>query len=268
MAGLLPFTTVQNPQPIAGRFMFVDYGVAGEPWHERWVFEVLENRHAVIVTPDHEVYVEVMQVDKRCFRNMRICAAGARALPSDLGDNKGQPVYRFKSAIMPHSVVAKAKRLYDKEKAKPHLPIGEDDDEEAEEAPLPPPTGAPGSGAPAPPDPGRTYAEAMVAANSRTGGRWIIVGGSLGPERCGEPAVFADEVKFARFDADSGYMLSMDDSVQLVEFWADAEFNDLARRRRDAFREADGEKTPTGKKQEEDESEDARTLPVLWSANG
>ena len=72
----MPYTTVQNPQPIAGRFMFVDYGVAGEPWHERWVFEVLENRHAVVVTPDHEVYVEVMQVGKRCFRNMRMCAAG------------------------------------------------------------------------------------------------------------------------------------------------------------------------------------------------
>ena len=108
MAGLLPFTTVQTPQPIAGRFMFVDYGVAGEPWHERWIFEVLENRHAVIVTPDHEVYVEVMQVDKRCFRNMRMCAAGARALPTDLGDNKGQPGYRVKPATMPHSAVAKA----------------------------------------------------------------------------------------------------------------------------------------------------------------
>ena len=110
MARLLPSTTVQNPQPIAGRFMFVDYGVAGEPWHERWVFEVLENRHAVIVTPDHEVYVEVMQVDKRCFRNMRICAAGSRALPNDLGAARGQPVYRFKPAIMTHSVVTKIGR--------------------------------------------------------------------------------------------------------------------------------------------------------------
>ena len=57
--GLMPFTTIQTPSPVAGRFMFVDYGVAGEPWHERYIFDVLENRHAICITPDYDVQLDV-----------------------------------------------------------------------------------------------------------------------------------------------------------------------------------------------------------------
>jgi hypothetical protein len=95
----------------------------------------------------------------------------------------------------------------------------------------------------------------------RIGGRWIVVGGSM-PERLGEPAVFHDTLKFARFDADCGYVLAADDSVQLLEFWPDASFNAEAKKRKTTFGALDGEATPVA------ETEDARTLPVQWAVNG
>ena len=53
---------VQNPAPIAGRFAFVDYGVVGEPWHERYICEVLPAHQAIVITPDYDVYVEIFDV--------------------------------------------------------------------------------------------------------------------------------------------------------------------------------------------------------------
>ena len=41
--------------------MSVGYGVDGEPWHERYVYEVLDNRHCVIITPDEDEYVDVIK---------------------------------------------------------------------------------------------------------------------------------------------------------------------------------------------------------------
>ena len=82
---------VQNPQPIGERFMFVDYGEEGEPWHERYVYDILPGREAVIITPDYDVYTEMLEVGAGKFRNLRICAAGSRALPAGLGKTYGQP---------------------------------------------------------------------------------------------------------------------------------------------------------------------------------
>ena len=121
--GLLPSTTIENPRPVTGRFMFVDYGMAEEPWHERFIFEVLENRYCVVITPDYDAYVEVMQVGPSLIRNMRLCAAGARAVPLGLGSAYRQPCYRFDSHIIPHSVMLEAKKLFDVEKKRAHLPI-------------------------------------------------------------------------------------------------------------------------------------------------
>ena len=252
---MLPSTTVQDPRPITGRFMYVDYGVAGEPWHERFIFEVLENRHCVVITPDYDVYVEVMQVGGGCFRNMRLCAEGSRGVPPGLGSANGQPCYRFDTHLIPHATMLQAKRLFDKEKKIPHLPIkvpkphedgtpsGSEDGEEPTEGPVP-------------------FDHGSVSQNiERIGGRWIVVGGSM-PERLGEPAVFHDTLKFARFDADCGYVLAADDSVQLLEFWPDASFNAEAKKRKTTFGALDGEATPVA------ETEDARTLPVQWAVNG
>ena len=257
--------------------MFVDYGVAKEPWHERYVYAVLENKHCVVITPDYDVYVDVLQVGKGLYRNLRMCAAGARALPADLGVARGQPVYRFNTHIIPTKTMAAAKKLFDKEKGTPRLPLqdgdaGGDDDggdepsDEEEESP----------------DEEEDFQKVVDEAGKRVGGRWIIVGGSLAPAQCGEPAIFADNVKFARFEFDCGYMLSQDDTVQLVEWWPDPKFNEFARLRTERYHEVDGNKTPRGgptpkdaKKgdgggddDEEPEAEDARTLPVLWSASG
>ena len=101
----------------------MDYGVAEEPWHERFIFEVVENRYCVVITPDYDVYVEVMQVGPSLLRNMRLCAAGARCVPPGLGSAYRHPCYRFDSHLIAHSVMLEAKRLFDVEKRKAHLPI-------------------------------------------------------------------------------------------------------------------------------------------------
>ena len=118
---MLPSTKVEDPRAITGRFMYVDYGVAGEPWHERFIFEVLENRHCVVITPDYDVYVEVMQVGGGCFRNMRLFAEGSRGVSPGLGSLNGQPCYRFDTHLIPHATMLQAKRLFDKEKRVPKL---------------------------------------------------------------------------------------------------------------------------------------------------
>ena len=118
-----------------------------------------------------------------------------------------------------------AKRLFDKEKNIPHLPI---------KVPKPHEDGTPAGS-----EDGEEPPEGLVSFDygsvskdiERIGGRWIVVGGSM-PERLGEPAVFHDTLKFARFDADCGYVLAADDSVQLLEFWLDASFNSEAKKRK------------------------------------
>ena len=253
---LLPSKKIEDPLAKTGRFMYVDYGVDGEPWHERYVYAVLENRHCVVVTPDHDVYVEVMQVGQGCFRNMRLCPEGSRAVPAGLGSGNGQPCYRFDSHIMPHAVMLQAKKLYDKEKRVPHLPFKASiaDEGDVEEEDLSDSGFA--DGGPAPFDFG-----SVSTAIGRVGGRWTVVGGSM-PERLGEPGEFHDSLKFARFDFDSGYVLGADDNVQLLELWPDPGFNSFAKARSTAWAALDGDKTPGG------EAEDARTLAVHWAVNG
>ena len=42
-------------KPVVGTYMFVDYGVAREPWHERFVLKVVEGHRCVVLTADGEV---------------------------------------------------------------------------------------------------------------------------------------------------------------------------------------------------------------------
>ena len=39
---MLAPTPISSPIPLPERFAFVDYGVEGEPWHERFILEVVE----------------------------------------------------------------------------------------------------------------------------------------------------------------------------------------------------------------------------------
>ena len=253
----------------------MDYGVAGEPWHERYVFSVLENKHAVVITPDYDVHVEVIQVGKDLFRNLRMCPAGSRNVPAGLGAAKGQTVYRFSSHIIPHKAMAMAQKLHDKEKKLPHLPIkagDTDTDDDADDDGSDDDDSKGKNGKDDGPADGFDR-DACIKEMERKGGRWIIVGGNFPVERFGEPAVFPAGVRYARFDFNSGYILAADDFVQFVEFWPDDEFNKRAQARRHVFDDLDGDKTPRGpadgkEPDKKEEEEDARTLPVLWSQNG
>ena len=70
----------------------MDYGVAAEPWHERYVAGIVEGQKCVCVTPDLEIIEEVLDVPP--FRQV-IIGTEAHTLPATLGKPKGHPVYRF-----------------------------------------------------------------------------------------------------------------------------------------------------------------------------
>jgi hypothetical protein len=79
--------------PVEGQYLFVDYGVVAEPWHERLILKRCgESSDFVILTPDNDVYVETLAVPP--LDAIRFCGP-ARSLPLGLGAAAGQPVYRF-----------------------------------------------------------------------------------------------------------------------------------------------------------------------------
>ena len=72
--------------------MFLDYGVAGEPWHERLILAGLGGARYLILTPDEDMYEE--EIDTRQLADFK--QAGPRGgLPKGLGAAFGRPVYRF-----------------------------------------------------------------------------------------------------------------------------------------------------------------------------
>ncbi|CAK0895720.1 unnamed protein product, partial [Prorocentrum cordatum] len=76
----------------AGDVVFLDYGEAGEPWHERLILASLGGAKYLVLTPDEDMYEE--EIDTRSVADFR--QAGPRGgLPAGLGAAKGQPVYRF-----------------------------------------------------------------------------------------------------------------------------------------------------------------------------
>ena len=83
-------------QPLDGTYMFVDYGVAKEPWHERFVLRVVEEQTCVVLTPDGEVLRETQ--DSPPFRQV-VHATSAHNLPVLLGRKQDHPVYRFERAV-------------------------------------------------------------------------------------------------------------------------------------------------------------------------
>ena len=52
--------TGRVPKPKVGAYAFVDYGVAAEPWHERYIAGVVDGQKCVCVTPDLDVIEEVL----------------------------------------------------------------------------------------------------------------------------------------------------------------------------------------------------------------
>lgn len=76
-----------------GDLVYLDYGVAGDPWHERLL---LRSGHQplewYVLTPDEDVYIEPISMPPR-----KAVRAGQPngLLPPGLGARAGQPVYRF-----------------------------------------------------------------------------------------------------------------------------------------------------------------------------
>ena len=255
MSGLMPSITIERPTPIGGRFAFVDYGVEAEPWHERYLFEVLDGTRVVIITPDEDVYVEDFRVGPGHFRTLRLLPPRGRSVPRGLGVTHDQPVYRFKSHLILPRTMAKAQKLYDAEKKKlerpsrpPDAEVPDEDEEEEEEEDE------------EDEDEPAFDADAADKAIKRPGGQWIVIGCS-DASKVGKPADFSGDLAFARFDGNLGYVVGTDGLVQSVEFSLDADFGKYVRARKKAWAEADPNATPT-------DDDDARTLPILWSANG
>ena len=116
---MLPAIAVTSPRVTRECLAYLDYGVAGEPWHERLVVEVLDaaDQLAVIMTPDHDIYCEVLAVPP--LRNLRVTPGpGWRGngvmvpIHIDLGANRGQPVYRFPRRP-PRATLDEARRVAD-----------------------------------------------------------------------------------------------------------------------------------------------------------
>jgi hypothetical protein len=77
---------------IPGEWVFINYGVEGEPWHERLVLAEVGNGDYVVYTPDQDVYVELLRVPPlREVRHVGLIAG----VPAGLGARFGQPIYRF-----------------------------------------------------------------------------------------------------------------------------------------------------------------------------
>ena len=53
--------SVARPPPIEQHSAFLDYGEAWEPWHERYVFGLVEGRVSVVITPDMDVFEEPLE---------------------------------------------------------------------------------------------------------------------------------------------------------------------------------------------------------------
>ena len=69
-------------KPVVGTYMFVFYGVAKEPWHERFALRVVEGQTCVVLTPDGEVLRETL--DSPPFRQV-VHGSSAHNLPIPLG---------------------------------------------------------------------------------------------------------------------------------------------------------------------------------------
>ena len=83
-------------RPTAGTYLFVDYGVAAEPWHEWYVLQVIHGHEAIALSSDGEVIREKFDVPP-----MRQVVLGSEVhvLPPPLVKPLGHPVYRFERAV-------------------------------------------------------------------------------------------------------------------------------------------------------------------------
>jgi hypothetical protein len=88
-------------------YLFVDYGVAGEPWHERFLLKRLAGgSDYIILTPVNDMYRKTLAAPP--LDAIRACGP-SRSLPLGRGARAGQPVHRLADAPSP----AKLKRVLD-----------------------------------------------------------------------------------------------------------------------------------------------------------
>lgn len=85
------------PPSKVGTYIFVNYGVEGEPWHERYVACRVDatGHRVVIITPGDDMYVE----DLRDMLAWLPRPTATRTLPAGLGGACGQLYYRFSRDI-------------------------------------------------------------------------------------------------------------------------------------------------------------------------
>ena len=147
------------PTPTVGIYAFVDYGVAAEPWHERYVAGVLDGQKCVCVTPDLDIVEKVLDVPP--FRQV-FMGTEAHTLPAMLGRPKGHPVYRFDRGLSAAELRGLQPDI-DEAMGVPEEGAASEDEEEEEEEVDPPPVPRPARKIPV-----KTKADERFSG----GGRW------------------------------------------------------------------------------------------------
>ncbi len=79
-----------------GVFVYVDYNVPGEPWHEFLIGDHVRGPYYTVKSPDDE-FVHAMQVDTD-VSGIRV-GTDRWVLPAGLGAHVGAPVYRFPARV-------------------------------------------------------------------------------------------------------------------------------------------------------------------------
>jgi hypothetical protein len=97
----------EDEEALEMEYVFVDYGVAGEPWHERFFLKRLAgSSDYIILTPENDMYRETGAPPP--LDAIRSCGP-SRSLPLGRGARTGQPVHRLADVPPP----AKLKRVLD-----------------------------------------------------------------------------------------------------------------------------------------------------------
>ena len=118
MTSIVPRGTLTALPPNLGRLLSLSadswvavlYDAVGEPWHERYLlFEDDEAGFWWVMGPDRDVFREWLSLPGRGIKNI-VSLGIRRALPSALGADAGQPVYRFVRSPSGESI-SKAKEV-------------------------------------------------------------------------------------------------------------------------------------------------------------
>ena len=235
-----------RPKLMKDSRVFVDYGVVGEPWHERYIVAVLSPTDAMIITPDLDIYRETLSVPP--LRNLRSTAPGVHTLPAGLGALRRQPVYRFKghTHVIPRATLVEARRLAEEEKDAEAGPgvEHEAEEEEAQEGHWLVMDSS---------DPGLvgTFLEAGACAQKSRSGDLALACGDDGEDLLLRWVPGSEGDVRARL-------------LEVTKSWAEAASRDSGQPSK-----KEGEKEKGDKAEEEDDAgDDVRTLSVKWQPSG